>query len=271
MEEMKNFINCGKTVKEEEISCEREDSLKRYILIQALSLGISLDDDQLTKFVTYLKMIQEYQKKINITSTKVSSDIIDKHFLESLSCMEMVNRMIGEYGNKNRKDLIDVGSGAGFPGIPLKIILSRERMTLLEVRKNKKLFLDSVVDGLQLPHTVVIKDRAENLGMMKEYRENYHIVLSRAVAPLGILCEYCLPLCKMQGAMIAFKGSSYEAELTMYFKVMERLGGTLECIHQYRIPHSEHIRSILLVRKTRSTPENFPRKEGIPHKRPLYF
>jgi len=258
-------------VEEEKYSPDKENNLRKYISIGALSLGMNLKIENIDQLIIYLKIISYYQKKMNITSTRDPFNIINKHFLDSLSCAGLVSRIIEKCGKKKKTNMIDVGSGAGFPGIPIKIILPEVRITLLEARKNKKTFLEKAVASLELKNTIVIQNRAENLGRTPEYREKYHIVLSRAVAPLGVLCEYCLPLCTIQGAMIAFKGSSYYEELIMNHKVIEKLGGSLESVNLIKVPHSKHIRAILIIRKTNSTPESFPRRNGIPQKRPLCF
>ena len=122
-----------------------------------------------------------------------------------------------------------------------------------------------------LRNTYVFQGRAENFGRMDGHRGEYHFVISRALASLGVLCEYSLPFCKIDGVVIAFKGSSYSEELVSNYKVIERLGGSLESINLVKIPNSKHIRSILVIRKIKNTPESFPRRTGIPKKRPLCF
>jgi len=261
--------NCGKAVEEKKYSTIKENNFRKDILIGSLAMGVNLTTENIDNLMIYLKIIQEYQEKINITSTRDSFDILHKHFLDSISCVQFVNRESKNFGKKQK--IIDVGSGAGFPGIPVKILLPETKMTLLEARKNKKEFLDLALNRLGLRNTFVLQNRAENLGKMKEHREKYQIVLSRAVAPLGILAEYCLPLCKIGGIMIAFKGSSYWDELNINQKVVEKLGGSLESINLIKNFNSVHVRSILIIRKIDLTPENFPRRNGIPQKRPLCF
>jgi len=243
--------NCGKPV-ENTFSVMNENSLRKKLLINSLSWGINLSNKNIDYFIGYLKLIQQCQNKINITSIKnpINSDITDF---------------------PGKKKIIDVGSGAGFPGIPIKIIVPRIAITLLEARKNKKNFIEKVLKELELRNAWVVQDRAENIGRMIEHREKYHIVLSRAVAPLGILCEYCLPLCKKGGVMVAFKGSSYLEELKSSLEVIEKLGGSLESINLLKNPHSEHIRCILIIRKIATIPGKYPRRSGIPQKRPLCF
>lgn len=259
---------CGKLVDKEKNNIIFNSSFRKEMLIGLLAMGIKLEDKHLDSFCKYLELIQSWQKKSNITAAKDSFDIIYKHFLDSLSGIRLINKEI----KKNKKTkIIDIGSGAGFPGIPVKIILPKIEMTLLEARKNKKEFLDNTVKEIDLDNVYVLRDRAENLGKIKEYREKYNIVLSRAVASLEILSEYCLPLCKTGGIMLAFKGSSFLKELEISYKVIEKLGGLLESINLIKVPHSEHIRCILAIRKIAITPENYPRRNGIPQKRPLCF
>jgi 16S rRNA (guanine527-N7)-methyltransferase len=258
-------------VKKDKISFHMESDIQQHIAIGSLALGLNLTQDNIEKFIIYLKMINSYQNRINITSITKPYDIISKHFLDSLSSLKLINQELLNYDQGKRIKIIDVGSGAGFPGLPLKIVLPKVSMVLLEARGNRVMFLNDVVDSLELKDTKIIKDRAENIGKMAEYRENFHIVLSRAVAPLAVLCEYCLPLCKVKGAMIAFKGSSYYQELSSNNKVIEKLGGLLESVNMIKIPYSNHVRYIIVIRKISSTPENYPRKNGIPQKRPLYF
>jgi|LDZU01.1.fsa_nt_gi 16S rRNA (guanine527-N7)-methyltransferase len=259
---------CGKPV-ENSIPIMNENNLRKNILINSLSLGINLTNENIDSFIKYLKLIQQYQNKINITSTKNPLDIVYKHFIDSISCIRFINSEIKDLSGK--KKIIDVGSGAGFPGIPIKIILPKTTITLLEARKNKKNFMEKTLKQLELRNPWVIQDRAENIGSMIQHREKYHIVLSRAVASLGILCEYCLPLCRKGGVMVAFKGSSYLEELKLSSKVIEKLGGSLESINLMKNPHSEHIRCILIIRKIETTPQKYPRRNGMPQKRPLCF
>ena len=248
-----------------------EEHLQQYLKLGGLALGLDLKDDIINKFISYLKMLNSYQKKVNITSIKDPFDIISKHFLDSLSGLCLIKDQFYGYSQGRGLRIIDVGSGAGFPGIPIKITLSQSHMTLVEARKNKTLFLLDVINELSLADAEVLQGRVENIGKTVEYRESYHIVLSRAVAALNILSELCLPLCQIDGVMIAFKGSSYDEELSMSGNVIERLGGTVESINTIRIPYSNHQRFLLVIRKIKSTPENYPRKNGVPQKRPLYF
>ncbi|MDD3631442.1 MAG: 16S rRNA (guanine(527)-N(7))-methyltransferase RsmG [Atribacterota bacterium] len=248
-----------------------ERDLQQCLNLGGLALGLNLKEEIINKFIIYLKMINSYQEKVNITSIKDPFDIISKHFLDSLSSLYIIDELFSDFKQGMGLKVIDVGSGAGLPGIPIKIVLPHSNMTLLEAKKNKTLFLMNVINKLALADIEVLQDRVENIGKAAEYRENYHIVLSRAVAALNILCELCLPLCQINGVMIAFKGSSYSEELSMSSKVIERLGGTVESVNTIRIPYSNHLRYLLVIRKIKPTPEDYPRKTGVPQKRPLYF
>ena len=263
--------SCGKPVDEEKRLSYTEENLQQYLQLGGLALGLDLRDDIINKFMSYFKILNSYQKKVNITSIKDPLDIISKLFLDSLSGLYTINDLFYEYSQGIGLKIIDVGSGAGFPGIPIKIVLSHSNITLLEAKKNKTLFLRDVINKLALKDTEILHDRVENIGKIVKYRESYHIVLSRAVAALNILSEFCLPLCKINGVMIAFKGSSYSEELPISSKVIERLGGTVESVNTVRIPYSNHLRFLLVIRKIKSTPEDYPRKNGVPQKRPLYF
>jgi len=157
--------DCGKTV-EKEFYFTNDNSIRKIILVNSLSLGINLTNENITKFIEYLKLIQQYQRKINITSTRDPFDIICKHFLDSISCLKFI-----KYEDKNvsgKKKVIDVGSGAGFPGIPIKIMLPKIMITLLEARRNKKYFIEKAVNQLGLKDTYTIQDRAENLGTIEK-------------------------------------------------------------------------------------------------------
>jgi len=248
---------------------DNKREIEKYIIKGSLSLGISLNEEQIKKLIIFQRLIQYYQNKTNLTSITNVYDIINKHFLDSLSCIKLIKSVCNKIDNKTK--IIDVGSGAGLPGIPVKIFFTEAEMLLLEARKKKNDFLVKAVELLKLSDISVMQDRSENIGKNLRYREKYKIVLSRAVASLGVLCEYCLPLCKQEGIMVAFKGSKFKQELTENYMVIEKLGGLLESVNIVKIPNSRHTRSIILIRKIKPTPEKYPRRNGIPLKRPLSF
>lgn len=262
-------MDCGKPVEKEIYFYDIKQELEKYIVKGSLSLGISLNEDQVKKLIIFQRIIHYYQKKTNLTSITNVHDVIDKHFLDSLSCIKLIKEAYNKIDNKTK--IIDVGSGAGLPGIPVKIFFAGVEMLLLEAKKKKKDFLVKAVEFLKLSNVSVVQNRSENIGKNLIYREKYQIVLSRAVASLGVLCEYCLPLCKKEGIMVAFKGSKFKQELSENYKVIEELGGFLESVNIVKIPNSRHIRSIILIRKIKPTPEKYPRRNGIPLKRPLSF
>ncbi|MDD4363805.1 MAG: 16S rRNA (guanine(527)-N(7))-methyltransferase RsmG [Atribacterota bacterium] len=263
-------MDCGKLVEKGVYSNELEKHYIKYIDVSFLSFGIRLEKNSILKFFEYLKILEYYQKKINITAITDPYLIIKKHFLDSLSIFNYLKNILIEKSNENVK-IIDVGSGAGFPGIPINIVFPQTKVILLEARKNKKDILDRTIEKLQLEKIETIQDRAENIGRKVEHREKYEVVLSRAVASLDVLSEYCLPLCSKNGIFIAYKGNTYQKELYSNIKVVEELGAKLEEINILKLPDSTKIRSILVFRKIKSTPDRYPRRNGIPQKRPLCF
>ncbi|MEA1939976.1 MAG: 16S rRNA (guanine(527)-N(7))-methyltransferase RsmG [Candidatus Caldatribacteriota bacterium] len=235
-------------------------------------IGINLNDYQIEKFSQYFDILAKWNEKINLTSIKDSKKIITKHFLDSLTCVKIINSYLNEIDNK-KEDIrvIDIGTGAGFPGIPLKILLPFLKLSLLEARKKKIVFLEELVRQLEFKGVKVITNRAETLGKSVEYREKYNIAISRAVAPLNVLSEYSLPLIMRGGWFIAQKGRAYKEELEYGLKAIKLLGGEFIRLENIRIPFLEQERYILIIKKTKSTPPKYPRRDGMPQKRPLNF
>lgn len=263
-------MSCGKPVEEVGLITAKED-LKTYLFLGGLSLGLKLSAHQIEQFIYYLNMIKACQNKVNITSIEKPVDIINKHFLDSLTSIGIMKELLERNYFKKGIRIIDVGTGAGLPGIPIKIVWPNIRMSLLDARKNKAIFLKEVIDNMNLEGTEVIVERVENVGRSIKFREKYSIVVSRAVAELAVLCEYCLPLCRVGGVMLAFKGSSYQDELRSSLEAIDRLGGVLRSINTIKIPNENYFRYILVIDKIKPTSEDYPRKDGIPLKRPLYF
>ena len=249
---------------------EEEKKLKNYLYLGLLALGIKLDSKSINESLCYIKMLEKTRREVNLTSISDPYEMIDKLILDSLSGMKIINTLIGRPNLKNL-NFIDIGSGAGLPGIPIKLAYQKISIVLLEARKNRKNFLENVIRQINLKKIVTLQDRAESIGRMVQHREKYDIVLSRAVAPLNILCEYCLPLCRMNGLMVAYKGSNCFNEWKDAKKVIEKLGGVLRNISQIRIPNSLYDRYIVIIQKKSPIPNEFPRRNGIPQKRPLSF
>ena len=230
-------------------------------------MGINIKKEQIRKFSRYLELLLQWNQKINLTSLKTPKEIIIKHFLDSISCVKVINKYIDTEGIS----VIDVGTGAGFPGIPIKIIYPSIRLFLLEARNKKTIFLEKVTDEMNFQKVKILNGRAEIFGKSVDYREKYDIVVSRAVAHLNVLSEYCLPLVRVGGLFVAQKGRSYKKETEKSLKTIQVLGGELIGVENVQIPFIDQERHLLLIKKIKGTPSKYPRKEGFPQKRPLYF
>jgi len=233
----------------------------------ARRMGINLHEEQIKKFSRYLELLVQWNQKINLTSLKTPQEIIIKHFLDSISCIQAINRYINIEGTS----IVDVGTGAGFPGIPVKIVCPSVSLSLLEARKKKTLFLEKIIEEMNFQQVEILNGRAEVFGKRPDYREKFDIALSRAVAILNTLSEYCLPFVRVGGLFVAQKGISYKEEIDKALKTIPLLGGELIGVENIRIPFINQERHLLVIKKTKGTPSKYPRKEGSPQKRPLYF
>ncbi len=231
----------------------------------AQRLGINLNEEQIKKFSRYLELLVQWNQKINLTFLKTPQEIIIKHFLDSISCVKVINK----YVNTEGISVIDVGAGAGFPGMPIKIICPSIRLSLLEARKKKIIFLEKATEEINFQKVKILNGRAESFGKSIDYREKYDIAVSRAVAHLSVLSEYCLPLVRVEGLFIAQKGRSYKQETEKSLKTVRVLGGELIGVENVRIPFINQERYLLVIKKIKDTPSKYPRKEGLPQKRPL--
>ena len=240
---------------------------ENILINNAQKMGINLHKEQIKKFSRYLELLIQWNQKINLTSLKTPQEIIIKHFLDSISCIKVITKYI----NIEEISIIDVGTGAGFPGIPIKITCPSIRLYLLEARKKKTIFLEKIIEEMNFQQVEILDGRAEAFGKCPNYREKYDIALSRAVAPLNTLSEYCLPLVRVGGLFIAQKGRSYNEEIDKALKTVQLLGGELIGVENVRIPFINQERYLLVIKKIKGTPLKYPRKEGLPQKRPLYF
>ena len=240
---------------------------ERILVDGAQKIGIKLNKNQIETFSLYLDLLIEWNQKINLTSLKTPQEIIIKHFLDSLTCIKAIDL----YSNIDISSIVDIGTGAGFPGIPIKIVCPSIELFLLEARKNKSIFLEKLTKELNLKQVQILKGRAETFGRCTEHREKYDIAISRAVAPLNILSEYCLPLVRVRGLFIAQKGRTYKSETEKGIKAIQFLGGELIKVEKIQIPFINQNRYLLVINKKKNTPLEYPRKEGLPQKRPLYF
>jgi len=243
----------------------------------AKSLGLTLDGERLAAFEIYYRELAVWNRRFNLTAVVDYAEVQCRHFLDSLSCLLAFPRE-GEPGAISHtvplrlhsgQICLDVGSGAGFPGIPIKIMLPESRMTLLEATSKKAGFLQHMVSLLHLSDTKVVNARAESAGHLPEHRAKYDVVLARAVAPMPILVEYCLPFCRLGGRLIAQKGANIEEEIAEAEGAIRTLGGEILEIKSVAVPGISGERSLVLIIKTADTPEEYPRRPGVPAKRPL--
>ncbi|WP_425449231.1 16S rRNA (guanine(527)-N(7))-methyltransferase RsmG [Dethiothermospora halolimnae] len=225
-------------------------------------IDINVNDRKIDKFKSYKTLLKSWNKKINITAIDDDREIDIKHFLDSLTVFK-TNKI------EDNIRIIDIGTGGGFPGIPMKIINDTLDITLLDSLKKRLTFLDEVIETLQLDNIRTIHGRAEDYGKDKDYRENFDIAVSRAVASLNILCEYCLPFVKVGGYFIAMKGPALEDEIEASKKAITTLGGKLEDKIDVNLPFSDIVHKLLIIKKIEKTPTKYPRKPGKPKKNPL--
>ncbi len=235
---------------------EFENQIKEY----AKEIDILLNQEQINQFYLYMQILLEWNEKINLTAITKPEEIILKHFVDSIT--------IAKYLKSNAK-IIDVGTGAGFPGIPLKIIRQDIEVTLLDSLNKRVNFLNEVIEKLALPKIQAIHSRAEEAGKSKKYRENFDIATSRAVANLSTLAEYLLPFVKQGGQVIAMKGATIEEELEASQKAIKVLGGKVKIIDTFCLPKSDIDRNVIILQKEKTTPAQYPRKPGTPAKEPI--
>ncbi|AGE65716.1 16S rRNA (guanine(527)-N(7))-methyltransferase RsmG [Bacillus subtilis] len=224
--------------------------------------GISLSPRQLEQFELYYDMLVEWNEKINLTSITEKKEVYLKHFYDSITAAFYV-----DFNQVNT--ICDVGAGAGFPSLPIKICFPHLNVTIVDSLNKRITFLEKLSEGLQLENTTFCHDRAETFGQRKDVRESYDIVTARAVARLSVLSELCLPLVKKNGLFVALKAASAEEELNAGKKAITTLGGELENIHSFKLPIEESDRNIMVIRKMKNTPKKYPRKPGTPNKSPI--
>ena len=219
-----------------------------------------LTEEMQQQLEDYMKLLLEWNEKINLTAITEEDEIILKHFVDSLTISKYI---------KEGKSIVDVGTGAGFPGIPLKIARKDLKVTLVDSLNKRILFLNEVIEKLGLKEIETLHYRAEEFGQNKKYRESFDIATSRAVANLSTLVEYLLPLVKVGGICICMKGSEIKEELENSKKAIQILGGEIQEIEEFYLPETDIKRTIVIVKKISSTPKKYPRKPGTPVKEPI--
>lgn len=230
------------------------------LIAKAKQVGVKVTPSQAESFQTYLDLLLEWNEKINLTAITDPGEVVEKHFVDSLT-------ILAHCSIKENAKLIDVGTGAGFPGLPLKLLRPDLRLTLLDGLNKRLRFLEEVCSTLHVQVERVHK-RAEEAGLDSKMRESFDVVTARAVAPLNILCEYCLPLVKMKGYFIAMKGPGAEEELAQAENALDILGGTEVSLIPLTLPEAGE-RNLVVVRKKAFTPKGYPRHGGTITKHPL--
>lgn len=225
---------------------------------KAEQINIILEERQIENFYKYMNLLLEWNEKMNLTAITEPNEVILKHFIDSLTIANLIE--------KDQK-VIDVGTGAGFPGIPLSIV-KEENITLLDSLNKRIIFLEEVINKLELKNIKAIHARVEEFAKNKKERESYDIATSRAVASLNVLLEYLLPLVKVGGICICMKGSNTE-EIEEAKNALKILGGEIEKIEKITLPETDITRNIIIVKKVKQTPLKYPRKPGIPSKEPI--
>ncbi|WP_040214760.1 16S rRNA (guanine(527)-N(7))-methyltransferase RsmG [Clostridium polynesiense] len=235
-----------------------------YDIMKRAALEVSLDfsEEMYHKFMVYMKLLKEWNEKINLTAITEEEEIIKKHFIDSIKAFKAEPF-------KECSSLIDVGSGAGFPGLPIAIVKPEINIVLLDSLNKRVNFLNTVISVLELKNIKAIHGRAEEEARKKEHREKYDIATSRAVANMSVLSEFCLPFVKNKGYFIPLKGPAVEEELEAGEKAIKILGGELKEIIKVEIEESDMAHNLVVVKKIKSTPSVYPRKAGSISKKPL--
>ncbi|RYG73385.1 16S rRNA (guanine(527)-N(7))-methyltransferase RsmG [Lentibacillus lipolyticus] len=224
--------------------------------------GIELTQKQINQFDTYFQTLVEWNEKINLTTLTAKEDVYLKHFYDSVSAA-----FYHDFTGDNH--ICDVGAGAGFPSIPLKICFPDLNITIVDSLKKRIHFLEQLAANLNLTGVAFYHDRAENFGSHRALRGSFDTVIARAVAKMSVLSELCLPLTKKNGKFIAMKGATGEEETAEAAHALKVLGGKLETIHSFQLPEEESKRSIICIHKVHDTPKKYPRKPGTPAKKPI--
>lgn len=251
-------------LKEKFFRCEEEGTaMNTELFIKMLEeKGIKLSPQQINQYEQYFHLLVEWNEKMNLTAITEKEDVYLKHFYDSVSATFY-------YDFSKPLSLCDVGAGAGFPSIPIKIAFPHLKVTIVDSLNKRITFLENLAKELQLDGVTFIHDRAETFGQNKEYREQYDLVTARAVARLSVLSELCLPLVKVGGTFVAMKAAHAKDELDTGKKAIATLGGFLKETYSFLLPIEESERNIIIVEKVKTTPKKYPRKPGTPNKAPI--
>ena len=230
------------------------------LLEKASTMGVRFSVEQMDKFYKYMNLLIEWNEKINLTAIIEPNEIILKHFIDSITILKDI---------KDGSIVVDVGTGAGFPGIPLSIMNPTLKITLVDSLNKRLIFLQEVINELDLKNVELVHARAEEFGRNKKYREKFDVATSRAVANLATLSEYLLPLIKINGKAISMKAGNASQEIEDAKKAIKTLGGNINNIEEFKLPQSDISRTIIIIDKISGTPGKYPRKPGTPAKEPI--
>lgn len=235
----------------------------RDILINAFtSEGFSLTEQQLQQFMTYYDALIAWNQKMNLTAIEEPVEVAYKHFVDSVCLLRVV-------ADLKQKSMIDIGTGAGFPGVPLKIMEPALDLTLFDSLNKRIIFLQELCRTLQLKNIKAVHGRAEEFGIKPEYRQQYDMATARAVARMPVLLEICLPFVKKGGIFIALKGPELENEIKESSNALKELGGNLIDVQKFTLADGAYTRNLAVIEKIKDTPKKYPRKAGTPQKKPL--
>ena len=241
--------------------------MERYVMSQIFDnklneLGITLNETQKKQFDQFYELLVEWNKVMNLTGITEYEEVNEKHFVDSVSIVKSVDM-------NQVESVIDVGTGAGFPGIPLKIVFPHLKVVLLDSLNKRINFLNTVIDELGLENISTIHGRAEDFAKKPEYREQFDLCVSRAVANLATLSEYCIPYVKKDGMFVPYKSGEIDEELEQSKKAVHVLGGKIQDVVKFQLPGTEIGRSFVKIRKIQNTAKKYPRKAGLPSKEPI--
>ena len=225
-------------------------------------LGIFLTDTQIRQFIKFYEYLIEKNKVMNLTAITDFDEVVSKHFIDSISCVKALDL-------SKIHTIIDIGTGAGFPGIPVKIIYPDKKMLLLDSLNKRVTFLNEVIDLLELEKIQTLHSRAEDAAQNPDYRERFDLVLSRAVSNLSVLSEYCLPFVKPSGFFVSYKSNSIDQEISNAENALKILGGKIVNQIAFTLPETDINRILVCIKKTKPTPKKYPRKAGTASKEPL--
>ncbi|EES91896.1 16S rRNA (guanine(527)-N(7))-methyltransferase RsmG [Clostridium botulinum] len=230
--------------------------------VAASSMGLEFNDKKYNQFIKYKDLLKDWNSKVNLTAITEDKEIIKKHFIDSMKIFQF------EYLKKANR-IIDIGTGGGFPGIPMKIIRPEVKMVLLDSLRKRINVLDDILCKIGIDDVETIHGRAEEFSRNPKYREQFDAVVSRAVANLAALSEFCLPYVKVGGYFVALKGPSVDEEVKIAKKAISILGGKLEEIREVEIENSDLKHNLVIIKKIKNTPKQYPRKAGTAIKKPL--